>query len=127
MIRRATTADQNYVADTWVNSMGPNRANGELVTKLLDQDQTRILVAERAGKIIGWVAYSDLGKARALLYVYVRHSRQHQFRLQGVGRALMESAGFDLAKPIVYALEGPTSGSLLARYTGVKMQVAELL
>jgi hypothetical protein len=125
LVRAPRTTDQSYVARTWVASMTEKGmwhrrrevdALNELVNRLLDHRETKLLVACEPGnedRIVGWIAYATPPGVRCLLYVNVR--RQH--RRQGCGHALAKHAGLDRvagAPPMVYLFSGPDARKLLA-------------
>ena len=55
IVRTATAADIDAVVDLWVRAAGPTRlpSDGGAVVRLLERDPGALLVAEKAGEIVG--------------------------------------------------------------------------
>lgn len=143
-IRPARADDQAFVAATFAEqlSRGNHRDANQVVDRVLDSPQTRVLVACDGGRIVGWLAYSAIPRVRAVLFVYVRRAA----RERGVARDLVDAAWPEYApEPHVKGgqlsvavndrrgawvhggLRGGSTRELLARYSAVEMPLEDLL
>ena len=129
-IRTAWPEDQAFVADVLSDQL--RRANHKdataLTNRILDSASTRILIATRDRRIIGWLAYAAIPRIRAVLFAYVRKDD----RGQGVGRSLLNAAFPSRKGQVVYAgLTGGMSKTatnlLLHHYAALQMNLEDLI
>lgn len=143
-IRSPEEGDQGYIASSWVNSVlnGPHlyvdrEDRDELnrvVTHLLDDLSTRIRVLcdklDRH-KIYGWIAFSEMGSVKSLLYIVVRNSikvdGEHiQLRMNGLANKLFRDAGMLHRARTVYLFEGPSYKWMKEKYPwATKMEIKD--
>jgi hypothetical protein len=136
IVRPAKHSDQGYVCRTWVASVldGPRvyfqrdaiDAVNQLVNRLLDDRATHVLVAspseQQSDRIDGFIAYAELGRTKALLYLVVRN----QIRKRGIATALVEKSGILDGDRLVYLFEGPSRDWLLKKHPrAVRVQPKE--
>lgn len=132
-IRQAWPQDQAFVAATFREQLARRhdgvtiryRNADRIVDQILDSERTRVLVAVDGRRLIGWLAYVEMPRVRALLFAYVRRDD----RLQGVARMLADAAWPRKTGSWVHAgLRGGSTRSLLQRYDGaIEMGLEELL
>ena len=125
-IRPACAGDQAFVAATFAEqlSRGHHSDANQIVDRVLDSTQTRVLVACDGGRILGWLAYSAIPRVRAVLFVYVRR----QARNQGVARELADAAWPSGTGTWVHGgLRGGSTRELLERFTALAMPIEDLI
>lgn len=127
-IRPARADDQAFVAATFAEQLqrGHHQDANAVVDRVLDSSLTRVLVAVSGGqrRIVGWLAYANIPRVRALLFVYVRR----QARTQGVARELVDSAWPARTGAWVHGgLRGGSTRALLQRFPALAMGLEELL
>lgn len=125
-IRPACAGDQAFVASTFAKQLirSDHSDANQIVDRVLDSSQTRVIVACDGGRILGWLAYSAIPRVRAVLFVYVRR----QARNQGVARELADAAWPDGRGSWVHGgLRGGSTRELLERFTTLEMDLGELL
>lgn len=129
MIRRATSDELPYCRATWITSMlRGRRAFGASRTKLAHNielllESQPVLVgaypgedpATRPEDIAGWICYTPLASSAVLHWIYVRD----QFRGAGIGRALVEAAGIDITRTVLYTQHTKAAAKLM-RQTGAR-------
>ena len=125
VIRPAWPEDQAFVAATFAEQLdrGQHDKPHAIVDRVIDSPSTRILIATRAGRIVGWLAYVAAPRVRAVLFVYVRR----QERTQGIARQLVQAA-FPRAGQLVHGgLRGGSTKSLLQRFSAIEMPLDDLI
>jgi len=130
-IRTAWPEDQAWVASTFREQLvrGQPAASyasvDRIVDRVLDSSRTHVLMATRGRRLIGWLAYVEMPRVRALLFCYVRKDD----RGAGVARMLADQAWPRRAGQWVHAgLRGGTTAKLLERHRdALEMDLGELL
>lgn len=130
-VRQAWPQDQAFVAATFreqlarQHSLAGYGAADRVVDRVLDSDRARVLVALDGKRLIGWLAYVEMPRVRALLFAYVRK----EYRGSGVARAMAAQAWPRQAGPWVHCgLRGGSTRQLLESHPGaIAMGLEELL
>ena len=133
-IRAAWPSDQAFVASTMREQLC--RRHGDiigmqfkradiLIDRILDSERTRVLVACDGKRIIGWLAYVEIPRVRALLFAYVRKDD----REQGVAARLAAQAWPRATGKWVYpgGIQGYSAASLLRKFDVAEVDLEELL
>lgn len=129
-VRKAWPDDQRFVAATFSEQLmrGQPAVSGQkadrVVDRVLDSERTRVLVASDGDRLVGWLAYVEIPRVRALLFTYVRK----QYRGQGIAAALASQAWPSGAGQWVHAgLRGGSTKQLLERFSAVEMPLEDLI
>ena len=130
-VRAAWPQDQAFVAATFREQLArqhaaaPYKTADRIVDRILDSERTRVLVAVDGKRLIGWLAYVEMPRVRALLFAYVR--KEH--RSQGVARALAAKAWPRATGQWIHCgLRGGSTRQLLERFSGaLEMPLEEML
>jgi hypothetical protein len=130
-VRQAWPSDQAFVAATFREQLArqhgaaPYRTVDRVVDRILDSERTRVLVACEGKRLVGWLAYVEMPRVRAILFAYVRKDD----RAKGVGAALADAAWPKRKGEWVHCgLRGGSTKQLLERYTtAIEMDLNELI
>lgn len=124
-IRAAWPEDQAFVAATFAEQLerGHHDKPHAIVDRVLDSSSTRVLIATRHGRIVGWLAYVSVPRVRAVLFVYVRR----QERAVGVARQLVDAAFPRAGQWVHGGLRGGSTKSLLQRFSAIEMPLEDLI
>lgn len=127
-VRVAWPEDQAFVAATMAEQL--ERAGGRhgevhaIVNRVLDSQLTRVVVAERERRLLGWLAYAAIPRVRAVLFMYVRRDE----RGGGIARDLADAAWPSGRGQWVHAgLRGGSTRSVLQRFAAIAMPLDDLL
>jgi len=129
-IRTAWPEDQAWVASTFREQLvrGQPAASyamvDRIVDRVLDSSRTHVLMATRGRRLIGWLAYVEMPRVRALLFCYVRKDD----RGAGVARMLADQAWPRRNGNWVWSgLRGGSSSRLVDKFKPIEMGIEELL
>lgn len=119
--------ERSYVIATWTRSKPitagrvSTAERDAMIARLVDEQ--RVLVAQLPdGTAAGWVCYTPLRSTAIVHYLYTRKAiGALELRRRGIGRALVQRAAVDLARPVPYTFTGPMFASLI-RGAGVATQ-----
>ena len=127
-IRPAWPQDQAFVAATFREQLARRssyRDADRIVDRILDSDRTRILLAVDGKRLVGWLAYVEIPRVRAVLFTYVRK----EYRGGGLARQLVDTAWPRKSGSFVHAggLAGGDTTRILARFPSTEVDLGELI
>ena len=126
-IRKAWPDDQAFVAATFREQLARRssyRDADRIVDRILDSERTHVLLAVKGKRLVGWLAYVEIPRVRAVLFAYVR--KEH--RGEGIARLLTDTAWPKKSGQWVTAgLAGGSSSKLMERFAPTEVDLGELI